>query len=163
MPPPVSTHPLSNTRPSDSINTHSLAPSSDTHSSLSSSRTRSARLYASTHGHDTLTSLREHSAEALLHAGAGKTTLLNALCGRATYGTVEGEILENGVPLVPAGVMTLSVATHCHQLPLIVSHSTTRRHPLPLIVSHSTTRRHPLPLIVSNSVTHWHPLPPASD
>lgn len=34
-------------------------------------------------------------------SGAGKTTLLNSLCGRASYGTVSGAILENGCELDP--------------------------------------------------------------
>eukprot|EP00668_Euglena_longa_P014892 GGOE01018927.1.p1 GENE.GGOE01018927.1~~GGOE01018927.1.p1 ORF type:complete len:923 (+),score=223.20 GGOE01018927.1:103-2871(+) len=31
-------------------------------------------------------------------SGSGKTSLLNALCGRAFYGTVSGEVLLNGIP-----------------------------------------------------------------
>jgi ABC-type lipoprotein export system ATPase subunit len=32
-------------------------------------------------------------------SGAGKTTLLNALCGRATYARVQGDVLFNGRPM----------------------------------------------------------------
>lgn len=55
--------------------------------------------------YDLSMSLREGEMCALMgESGSGKTTLLNVLGGRASYGTVSGEISLNGLPFEPGHV-----------------------------------------------------------